>query len=104
MGLEDKVQDIDKRVDKLEGNVGELNKAINDIAVSNATRDSTLETIKNTTQQTNDKLLNLLEKSMDREDKDNRNDKKFYQKLIITLISTLSTLLLAAYGIAQIIH
>lgn len=99
-------QDLDgtkKRVDKLEHNVEIIGKTLNEISVTNAQRDSTLETIKNNTQQTNDRLLHLLERSMDTGNKNSLNGKKFYQRLILTLISTLTTLLLAAYGASKLI-
>lgn len=108
--LVEDLKSVTKRVENLEDSMRSVNDELKGVAVANATRDSiltamqnTLNSIQSSTQLTNERLLAMLDKNLDKRDVAIIDDKKFLQRLLLGCFTVLVTILLGAYGISKLV-
>lgn len=99
-----------ERVKKVEMTLGDIQEELKAKSISDAKIQQILETMQGTiqlvqtdTREIRNEMMKLILKAIEQNNQDDKQEKAFYRKLIITAGSVLITIVLAAFGISQLI-
>lgn len=108
--LEKELEATKSRVDKVEIEIHGIREELKIKSISDAKIQQILETMQGTiqlvqtdTREIRNEMMKLILKAMEQNQHDDKAEKAFYRKLIITAGSVLITIVLAAFGISQLI-
>lgn len=108
--LRSEIEATKERVEKVEIALDEIRTELRDKSIADARIQQILETMQGTiqlvqtdTREIRNEMMKLILKAIEQNQKDDTAEKAFYRKLIVTTVSVLITITLAAFGISKLI-